>query len=66
MTFSDNRDVQKTRMKRDLKFRVNVLASQFIIQKIKKHICLHVLFEEKPKGQLLYHVSTYCFEMTYI
>ena len=42
---SGNRDVQKTRMKRGLKFRVNVLAFQFVIQKK----CLHVLFEEKPK-----------------
>ena len=39
---SDNRDVQKTRMKRGLKFRkVDVLASQFIIFKRKtnkKHL----------------------------
>ena len=44
-------------MKRGLKFRVDVLASQFIIQ--KKNICLHVLSGKKPKVELLYLVHKY-------
>ena len=41
---SDNRDVQKTRMKRGLKFKVDVLASQFIIQKKKKQTFVYMFY----------------------